>query len=215
MTKPKLTRLALQILNAFGAMAAVAVLILIDIIGIGVVSPVHVQAQSEPGVAQSPSAAAPKFEVASIKRNPSVWSDPTQHPMGVRMEPGGRLHAQNAPLMLLIQRAYGVQAFQVLGGPSWIARDGYDIDAKPEGNTDRKQIWLMLQTLLADRFKLALHRETRELPVYELKVARGGPKLPAPKAAVCISQPPGAPPKPPAPGEADCGYVAGPYGSGP
>ena len=68
---------------------------------------------------------------------------------------------RNAPLTLLIQRAYGVQAFQVVGGPAWINTDGYDIEAKAERNTDRNQMWLMLQTLLADRFKLRLRRETR------------------------------------------------------
>jgi uncharacterized protein (TIGR03435 family) len=51
-----------------------------------------------------------------------------------------------------IQRAYSVQGFQVVGGPAWINTDGYDIDAKPESNTDQKRMWLMLQTLLADRF---------------------------------------------------------------
>jgi uncharacterized protein (TIGR03435 family) len=210
MTQRVATRLDLRkkLLLTAAAMAIVAVPILV-----GMISAADVRAQSQPGVAQSAGAIMPKFEVASIKRNASVWSDPTRHPMGVRMEPGGRLHAQNAPLMLLIQRAYRVQAFQVIGGPAWINTDGYDIEAKPEDNTDRKQMWLMLQTLLADRFKLALHGETRELPIYDLEVAKGGPKLPAPKAATCISRSPGAPPKPSEAGQTDCGYVAGPYGS--
>jgi uncharacterized protein (TIGR03435 family) len=47
--------------------------------------------------------------------------------------------------MILIQRAYGVEAYQIAGGPSWINSDGYDIDAKPETNADQKQTWLMLQ----------------------------------------------------------------------
>jgi uncharacterized protein (TIGR03435 family) len=115
--------------------------------------------------------------------------------------------------MLLIQRAYAVQAFQVVGGPAWINTDGYDVEAKPKGDTDRKQMWLMLQTLLADRFKLTLHRETRKLPVYDLKAVKRGPKLPMPKAVECFSQPPDAPPAPPPPGQTDCGYVAGPLGS--
>ena len=58
-------------------------------------------------------------------------------------------------------------------------------------NTDPKQEWLMWQTLLADRFKLKLHRETRELPIYDLIVAKSGPKLPAAKEADCVSFPPG------------------------
>jgi len=155
----------------------------------------------------------PSFEVASIKRNPSVWNEPTHHRMDVHPELGGRLTAHNAPLMLLIQRAYAVQAFQVVGGPAWINTDGYDVEAKPKGDTDRKQMWLMLQTLLADRFKLTLHRETRKLPVYDLKAVKRGPKLPMPKAVECFSQPPDAPPAPPPPGQTDCGYVAGPLGS--
>jgi uncharacterized protein (TIGR03435 family) len=153
----------------------------------------------------------PAFQAPSIERNPLVSSDPTHHRMNVHPEPGGRLTAHNAPLMLLIQRAYAVQAFQVVGGPAWINTDGYDIEAKPEGNSDRKQMWLMLQTLLANRFKLALHRETRELPAYDLTAAKRGPKLPAPKKVSCISQPPDAPTPPPhTPGQVDCGYVAGP-----
>jgi uncharacterized protein (TIGR03435 family) len=192
---------------AAAAMVAVAVPIVV-----GIISAADVRAQSQPGIALSAGAVAPKFEVASIKRGPS-WSEPARHPMGVRMDPGGRLQAQNAPLMLLIQRAYGVQAFQVVGGPAWIDTAGYNIEAKPKSNTDRKQMWLMLQTLLADRFKLALHKETRELPAYDLKVAKGGPKLPAPTAADCISRPPGARPTPPEPWQTDCGYVAGPYGT--
>jgi uncharacterized protein (TIGR03435 family) len=155
----------------------------------------------------------PAFAVASIKRNTSVSSDPTRQPMGVRMEPGGRLRAQNAPLTLLIQRAYGIQAFQVAGGPAWIDSPGYDIEAKPEDTTDRKQMLLMLQTLLAERFKLSLHRETRELPVYDLKVAKSGSKLPVSKEVNCMSMPSdGTPPIAPNPGQALCGYVAGPMG---
>jgi len=139
--------------------------------------------------------------------------------MGVGYRPGGRLTATNASLKLLIQFAYAAHdsphwlpllASQVAGGPAWIDSVGYDIEAKPEGNTDAKHAWLMLETLLADRFKLALHRETRELPVYDLTVAKSGPKLPAAKEAGCVSFPPGTPPRP-VPGKVDCGYVSGPF----
>ena len=161
------------------------------------------------------SAAPPAFQVASIKRNPVVWSEPTQHPMDVHPEPGGRLTAHNAPLTLLIQRAYAAQAFQVVGGPAWINSPGYDIEAKPESNTNRREMWLMLQTLLADRFKLTLHRETRELPVYNLTAAKRVPRLPEPKEVNCVSRGPDAP-TPPPPSESgpvlDCGYIAGPLG---
>ncbi|MDR3701570.1 MAG: TIGR03435 family protein [Candidatus Sulfopaludibacter sp.] len=86
---------------------------------------------------------------------------------------------------MLIQRAYSVQGFQVVGGPSWISTDGYDIEAKPEGNTGQKRMWLMVQALLADRFKLSMHRETRDLPVYDLQAVKGGPKLKAPQGGAC------------------------------
>jgi uncharacterized protein (TIGR03435 family) len=128
------------------------------------------------------SADAPRFAVASVKRG-AEWT--LEVPMTVRPQPGGRLSTTNAPLTILIQRAYGVEAYQVAGGPAWINSDGYNIEAKPETNTDQKQMWLMLQTLLADRFHLKLHRETRELPVYALTATKGGPKLPAPKGGAC------------------------------
>jgi uncharacterized protein (TIGR03435 family) len=131
------------------------------------------------------SADPPKFAVASIKRDASTEPLSMAAPMGVGFRPGGRLVAHNAPVTMLIQRAYGLQSWQIVGGPDWISREGYDIEARPESTTDQKQMWLMLQTLLADRFKLTTHRETRELPVYDLVLAKGGPKLPAPESSPC------------------------------
>ncbi|HWB83620.1 MAG TPA: M56 family metallopeptidase [Bryobacteraceae bacterium] len=162
----------------------------------------------------------PTFEVASIKRNVSNWSDPTHHPMGGGYQPGGRLRLVNLPLTGLIQFAYAdhdsahwlpLPPSQIVGGPAWAKTDGYDIEARPEHKTDPKHMWLMLQTLLADRFRLALHRETRELPVYDLEVAKRGLKLPAPKNVDCVSFPPGTPPRQ-VPGKVDCGHVAGFFG---
>ncbi len=148
----------------------------------------------------------PAFQAASIKPNTAA------NPRGriVRPQPGGRLTSENAPLLMLIQNAYSVQAFQVVGGPDWTNTAGYDIEAKPEGAVDRPQMWLMVQSLLADRFKLALHRETRELPLYALTTGKNGFKPPAPKEGVCISLAPDAPPGPvlPPPGSlARCGQV--------
>jgi uncharacterized protein (TIGR03435 family) len=144
----------------------------------------------------------PAFQAASIKPNTAA------NPRGmiVRPQPGGRLLSENAPLVLLIQNAYSVQAFQIVGGPAWINSTGYDIEAKPEGSVDRPQMWLMLQTLLADRFKLAVHRETRELPLYALTTTRGGFKPPPPKDDACIARPPDAPPSPPG-SLAECGRI--------
>ena len=160
----------------------------------------------------------PSFQSVSIKRNTSDWGEPAQHTMGV-----GAHGAENASLMLLIQFAFAshdnpmnghslnLPSSQVVGGPAWINSEGYDTEAKAAAHTDPKQIWLMWQTLLADRFKLRLHREGRELPFYDLTVAKSGPKLPAAKPAGCVSFPPGTPPRP-VPGKVDCGYVSGPFG---
>ena len=159
--------------------------------------------------------ARPAFQSVSIKQNTSNWSERFQHPMGM---------SNNASLLLLIQFAYAphenpmaghslpLPASQVIGGPAWINSEGYDIKAKPGVNADPKQVWLMWQRLLADRFKLRLHRETRELPIYILTAAKDGFKLPAPAKDVgCVSFPPGTEPRH-IPGMVDCGYVSGPFG---
>jgi uncharacterized protein (TIGR03435 family) len=167
----------------------------------------------------------PRFAVASIKPAPPVVGDPTHSPMGGGYRPGGRFTSTNMSLKLLIQFAYAnhddarsghwlpLMASQVIGGPAWIDTPGYNIEAKPEGNTDPKHTWLMVETLLADRFKLALHRETREVPVFNLTLAKSGPKLPAAKEAECMSIAPGEPPRH-VPGKVDCGYVSGPGSAG-
>jgi uncharacterized protein (TIGR03435 family) len=137
---------------------------------------------------------APRFAVTSIKRNPTHEPLSIAAPMGAGYRPGGRFVASSASVAFLIQRAYAVPSFQVVGGPSWINTDGYDIEAKPEGNTDQARMWLMVQTLLADRFKLAMHRETRNLPVYDLEPVKGGPKLPPADGRACsetLLAPPG------------------------
>jgi uncharacterized protein (TIGR03435 family) len=155
----------------------------------------------------------PAFEVASIKRGASAVGP--MHPVSVSYKPGGRMIAVNAPLRLLIQFAYAVhdsphsqplRAAQVMGGPAWIDTEGYNIEAKPEANTDQKHAWLMLQTLLADRFRLTLHRETRDLPVYDLTARNSGIKLPPAKEANCVSFQPGMTPRS-IPGSVDCGYA--------
>jgi len=158
--------------------------------------------------------ARPAFQSVSIKRNTSNWSERFRHPMSMGV---------NSSLLLLIQFAYATHdnpmlghslplpASQVIGGPAWLNSQGYDIEVKPGANTDPKQWWLMWQTLLADRFKLKLHRETRELPVYNLTTARGGPKMPPAKQVDCVSFPPGTKPHQ-VPGKVDCGYVSGPFG---
>jgi len=124
----------------------------------------------------------PVYEVATIKPNKS-GSDR----VSVLTTPG-RFSATGATLQMLIHAAYQVQDFQITGAPSWVKSDKYDIEAKMEGTVaeelqklspDQREIETrrMLQALLADRFQLKLHLQTKELPAYALVVAKGGSKL--------------------------------------
>ena len=90
----------------------------------------------------------------------------------------GTLTIEAAQLRQIVGLAYGVQRVLVFGCPDWCDQDMFDIVAK-SGNPDatRDQIREMLRALLEDRFKLAAHRETKEVPGYELVVAKGGSKL--------------------------------------
>ena len=127
----------------------------------------------------------PNFEVASVK--PSV-SRSIQH---VRALPG-RLTA-DASLRFLMQYAFGVQPFQVIGGPERAMSARYEIDAKSDGNAGRARMYLMLRSLLEDRYQLKTHHETRELPAYDLVAVRSGLKLPPPKEGTCTDSPADAP----------------------
>ena len=153
--------------TAVGALAATA------IVGVAIESRVR---------AQSPQTPAPAFEVASIKPNNSGDGR-----VMMQQQPGGRFTATNIPLRLLIRNAYQLQDFQIVGAPSWINSERYDIVAKAEDGTppetpslDRtgpNRIQLMIRSLLAERFQLVAHDETRELPIYALVVARSDGKL--------------------------------------
>jgi bla regulator protein blaR1 len=158
---------------------------------------------------QTPAPSKPSFEVASVK--PSVNAG---NFIGIGRAPGGRFTANNVPLRFLIQNAYRVRDFQVIGGPSWIALERWDIEAKaeegsipaPTGPPDPNvadPMSIRLQSLLEDRFQLKLHRETRELPIYTLTIAKDGLKMKsveAPPRPVPGQAPPGPPPPPPPPG---------------
>jgi len=116
----------------------------------------------------------PAFEVASIKRNTSANQGAGVHGNG------GSLSITNSPLRNVIRNAWNLQGFQIVGGPGWIDTERWDIVAKAEGNPGM-QMMVMIQNLLADRFKLVTHKETRELPIYALVFAHAdhslGPKL--------------------------------------
>lgn len=92
---------------------------------------------------------------------------------------GRRLSAVGLTVKALVGTAYRVRDFQIFGGPSWANSDRFDIEAKAEAVTDMtpERMPLLLQSLLADRFQLKIHTETRELPVYDLVIGKNGPKL--------------------------------------
>jgi uncharacterized protein (TIGR03435 family) len=115
----------------------------------------------------SPSA----FEVASIK--PST--DPPGSVSGI-FETKGRIHAKNVTLKRCVRGAYNVPQPQIVGGPQWVDQDRYYIEAKATVPAGDHELMLMLQALLADRFKLVLHGEQRPLAGYRLVVAKGGLK---------------------------------------
>ena len=131
------------------------------------------------------------FEVASIK--PSA---PDERYFMMQFQPGGGLRATGVTLKMLITQAYDVREFQVSGGPGWINTERYDIVARPEHNADSdpppedprkmsdeqrktlgEQMRARLVALLADRFRLKVHRETQQALAYALVVGKNGPKL--------------------------------------
>jgi uncharacterized protein (TIGR03435 family) len=123
------------------------------------------------------------FEVASIKPNNSGDGR-----VFAQTQPG-RMTMTNVPLKMLIRQAYQLQDFQISGGPGWVASDHFDINAKmPEGfqptpgpppapGGPPSPIQQMLRALLAERFKLVVHNETKDAPIYALIVARSDGKL--------------------------------------
>jgi uncharacterized protein (TIGR03435 family) len=117
------------------------------------------------------------FEAASIKP-----STPGMRGFSIVPSAGGRLTAKNITLKRLLGAAYDVQDFQVAGGPKWMDSDPYDIVAKAEGNLTEHQLLDLLQPLLKDRFQLAFHWETKQLPRYLLVTGKGGSKLTEVKA---------------------------------
>ncbi|MGD0221945.1 MAG: M56 and DUF3738 domain-containing protein [Terriglobia bacterium] len=178
MTKRLTTQLSLgrKLLLAMIGLAAVA-----GPIVFGLLHAPQVRAQSTP----TPEAPAPSFEVASIKPNKPDASGRMM--VAIQFAPG-RFTTTGATLKQLIALAYDVRDTQVSGGPGWTDSERYDIDAK-EADADvarfeklppdqrRQQHQMLVQGLLADRFKLRLRHESKESMVYALVVAKNGPKL--------------------------------------
>jgi uncharacterized protein (TIGR03435 family) len=125
--------------------------------------------------AQEPAPGFDAFEVATVKPTPQDW----RGGRFIRMLGPRQFTATNYTLRVLIAAAYRLNTQAVLGGPSWMDSDAYDIVAVTPGDVrpNLDQQLNMLQELLKDRFSLAFHRQERELPVYILSVAKNGPKL--------------------------------------
>ena len=119
--------------------------------------------------------APPEFEAASVKTAP-----PGTPYGGMRGGPGssspGQIVYSSTTLRAITATAYGVQRFQIVG-PPWFDHEHFDITAKIPPNTNTQQFQLMLQKLLADRFKLEFHRENRTAVVYDMTIAKGGLKM--------------------------------------
>src|SRR6516164_3101415 len=136
------------------------------------------------------------FEVASVKQN--TGSDGRAFIQAVQ----GRLIMTNLTLRRLILNAYDLQDYQLAGDPPWANSEHYDIQAKADGNPSvREMQGPMLQVLLEDRFKLTIHREIRQLPVYELAIGKVGAKLQLSKEGSCTPYSENSPPPAATPGE--------------
>ncbi len=116
----------------------------------------------------------PSFELADVHASPHRNDNGTR---GAIIRAGGRYEFTNATMVDLIHTAYNVDADKVQGGPSWLESDRFDIFAKVPAKTSPETARLMLRSLLADRFKLALHEDKHDMPTYALAVGKGGHKL--------------------------------------
>jgi uncharacterized protein (TIGR03435 family) len=116
-------------------------------------------------------APAPTFEIADVHVSAHV-SNPNLRGGVLR---AGRYEIRTATMVDLIRTAYGIDADKVLGGPSWLESDRFDVIAKAPPGATPETAKLMLQALLADRFKLVLHTDSHPLPAYALTVGKGGP----------------------------------------
>jgi uncharacterized protein (TIGR03435 family) len=113
------------------------------------------------------------FEVASIKPHPGIITHSADPSVT-----GNRVVAIASTLLDLIETAYRVRGDQISGAPGWAGSDHYDLNARAGASTiTREQMRLMLQALLAERFHLRIHRETKEVPMYLLVVNKNGARL--------------------------------------
>ena len=111
------------------------------------------------------------FDAATVKLNTSNARGASLAPLGA-----GRVRAQNVTLRMLIEEAFHLQASQ-LTAPAWFESERYDVNTKSEGNPDKKQTLEMLQRLLVEQFAIKSHWTSKDVPLYRLKIGKGGSKL--------------------------------------
>src|SRR5436189_2266368 len=150
------------------------------------------------------------FDAASVK--PSVPPSPDGQGRimfrGPSGGPGtkdpGRINYPNMNLKSLLMNAYDVKNYQI-AGPAWLDTERFDVNATMPPETTKEQFRAMLQNLLAERFKLTIHREVKELPMYSLAVGKNGPKMKESEPASPAKDDAGAAPPPPLPAQPKIG----------
>src|SRR5438034_6326811 len=120
---------------------------------------------------QSPQTPA-AFDSADVHVSPPS-TNPTMRGGALR---GGRYEVRTATMVDLIGRAYNMEPDKILGGPSWLDWDRFDVFAKAPQATTQENLNLMLQNLLADRFKLVVHKDTKPMPAFALTAGQGNPE---------------------------------------
>ncbi|HEY1803357.1 MAG TPA: TIGR03435 family protein [Terracidiphilus sp.] len=135
-----------------------------------------------PAAPPIPSAPAPQFDIAAIHLH-----QPMPHERSHIVDSNGSFTTVNVTMKAILQWAFDLPESRIVGGPSWLESDDWDIEAKSESSIDMQKNYdpaaarlekqRMVQALLADRFHLVTHTETRELPIYALVAAKGGPKF--------------------------------------
>jgi uncharacterized protein (TIGR03435 family) len=165
---------------------AVAVLAMQALIAQEPAAPVTAAAPANAAVAAAEATPGATFDVASIREN--TTHDQHTHSSIYNRWTDARFTATNETLRSLIEFSTGMPESRILGGPSWLDTTTFDVEARSDPSVDEQmgkltteqgkaQKQAMIQALLADRFRLATHTETRELPIYALVVAKGGAKL--------------------------------------
>ncbi len=120
-----------------------------------------------------PAATPPAFDLAEIR---VITGSARPYASGGILR-GGRYDLRNATMLDMISIAYGVEGDKILGGPNWLEVDRFDVSAKAPTSTPPETVNLMLQALLADRFKLVVHTDSKPMPVFVLSLGKGKPRL--------------------------------------